>query len=425
MTLVERGRLFTNRLLEYEFWLVGFAVLISIIWTSFLPFTLVISFSFWIMRGLNRGYLTIHTPSDLSIGLFCLMVFVSLIATTFPEKTIPQIFRALSGVLLFYAIVNWTNSKPRIRLVFLILILAGIILSLFAPFSVSWSTSKLLFIPGSIYERFAAIVSDTVHPNVMGGNLVLLLPLPLSILIFGWKDIRRGERIISGLAVVLMTIVIILTKSRGTWVALIAVLMLITVLRWRFGWIFIIFAAFFLIIAISFMGWPDFIEAITANDALIGIEGRIDIWSRAVFMIQDFPLTGTGFGMFMDVADKLYKFFLFSPGKIIHAHNLFLQIAVDVGLPGLITWIAIFLSFCLINWRIFRYAVNEGNTLQAGIGVGLLCSSVALAVHGITDAVTWGFIRTAPMVWAIWGVSVTIFYLQQYPAIYKKPISEG
>ena len=173
------------------------------------------------------------------------------------------------------------------------------------------------------------------------------------------------------------------------------------------------------------MGWPDFIEAITANDALIGIEGRIDIWSRAVFMIQDFPLTGTGFGMFMDVADKLYKFFLFSPGKIIHAHNLFLQIAVDVGLPGLITWIAIFLSFCLINWRIFRYAVNEGNTLQAGIGVGLLCSSVALAVHGITDAVTWGFIRTAPMVWAIWGVSVTIFYLQQYPAVYKKPISEG
>jgi len=417
MTLIERVQLIASRLLEFEFWLVGFAVLISVIWSGFLPFTLLLSFSFWMMRGLSRGYLTIHTPNDLSIGLFCLLVFISIIVTTLPEKTIPQIYRALSGVLLFYAIVNWANSKTRIRIVILILTISGIIIALFAPFSVSWSTSKLAFIPGTIYERFTAIVSDTVHPNVMGGNLILLLPLPLSILIFGWKSIHWGERIISGLAVILMISVIILTKSRGTWMALIAVLMLITLLRWRIGWIFIILLALVLVITITLIGWTEFIEVITENEALIGIDGRIDIWSRAVFMIQDFPLTGIGFGIFMDVADNLYKFFLFPPGKIIHAHNLFLQIAVDIGLPGLIAWLAIFLSFCLIDWRIFRHGINHGDTLQAGIGVGLLGSSLALAVHGITDAVTWGFIRTAPLVWALWGVSLAIYFIGQQPAI--------
>jgi putative inorganic carbon (HCO3(-)) transporter len=321
-------------------------------------------------------------------------------------------------VLLFYAIVNWTNSKPRLRLVILVFTLAGLIIALFAPFSVTWNTGKLVFIPKTIYERFTAFVSDTVHPNVMGGNLILLLPLPLSILIFGWKYLSWWSRIYFGLAVLVMTFVILLTKSRGTWIALTAVVILITLLRWRIGWVLIIIGTGILVVSIFLIGFTDFIEILTANDALIGIEGRIDIWSRAVFMIQDFPITGIGFGIFMDIADNLYRFFLFPAGKIIHAHNLFLQIAVDIGLPGLIAWLAIFLSFCWINWKIFRHGANQGNSLESGLGVGLLGSSLALAVHGLTDAVTWGFIRTAPMVWALWGVSLAIYFIGQQPTIF-------
>lgn len=316
MTLIERVRLLANGLLDTEFWLVGLAVFISVIWTGFLPFTLLISFSFWIIRKFSRGYLTIHTPIDLSVGLLCLMVFISMIITTLPEKTIPQIYRAVSGVFLFYAIVNWTNSKPRLRLVILAFTLAGFIIALFAPFSVTWNIGKLVFIPKAIYERFTAFVSDTVHPNVMGGNLILLLPLPLSILIFGWKHLSWWSRIYFGLAVLVMTFVILLTKSRGTWIALTAVVILITLLRWRIGWVLIIIGTGILVVSIFLIGFTDFIEILTANDALIGIEGRIDIWSRAVFMIQDFPITGIGFGIFMDIADNLYNSFSFQLGRL-------------------------------------------------------------------------------------------------------------
>ncbi len=60
-------------------------------------------------------------------------------------------------------------------------------------------------------------------------------------------------------------------------------------------------------------------------------------------MLQDFPFTGIGMGTFTQVADRLYPFFLYAPGTVEHAHNLFLQVGVDLGLPGLIAWLAIFM----------------------------------------------------------------------------------
>jgi putative inorganic carbon (HCO3(-)) transporter len=43
----------------------------------------------------------------------------------------------------------------------------------------------------------------------------------------------------------------------------------------------------------------------------------------------------------------------------------------------------------------------------------LLCSQLALGVHGLFDAVTWGMVRPAPLIWAIWGLALAAgnFYL--------------
>ena len=46
----------------------------------------------------------------------------------------------------------------------------------------------------------------------------------------------------------------------------------------------------------------------------------------------------------------------------------------------------------------------------AGIGAGLLGSQTALAVHGLTDAVTWGT-RPALVVWVMWGLAIATWML--------------
>jgi putative inorganic carbon (HCO3(-)) transporter len=124
-------------------------------------------------------------------------------------------------------------------------------------------------------------------------------------------------------------------------------------------------------------------------------------------MIQDFPFTGIGMGSFTEVADRLYPFFLFMPGSVEHAHNLFLQVAVDLGLPGLIAWLAILFGALFTTWQVFRTGRRLGQSWLVGLGAGLLAAQSALVVHGFTDAVLWGMVRTAPLVWFIWGMAVT------------------
>ena len=184
-----------------------------------------------------------------------------------------------------------------------------------------------------------------------------------------------------------------------------------SVLRFSWGWILLGLSTIAGILGIYSIGITKFLDFLSSSNTVSGVGGRQEIWSRAIYMIQDFSFTGIGMGSFGEVADLLYPFFLYTEGSIPHAHNIFLQIAVDLGIPGLIAWLAIWIAITFTAWQLFRVGYKRGNALAKGIGAGLFCSQVALIVHGFLDAVTWGMVRPAPIVWAIWGTSIAAWYI--------------
>jgi putative inorganic carbon (HCO3(-)) transporter len=148
------------------------------------------------------------------------------------------------------------------------------------------------------------------------------------------------------------------------------------------------------------------LDILLSNDTLGSLNGRMEVWSRAIYMIQDFPFTGIGMGTFTPVADALYPFFLAEPGSISHAHNLFLQVGVDLGIPGLLAWLAIWMLVLVTAWQVYQHgrAIHDGWVM--GLGAALCCSQLALVTHGLLDAVTWGMVKPAPIVWALWGLTM-------------------
>ncbi len=92
--------------------------------------------------------------------------------------------------------------------------------------------------------------------------------------------------------------------------------------------------------------------------------------------------------------------------------------AVDLGIPGLIAWLAILGTVILTAWQVYRYGRETEDGWVAGLGAGLLGSQVALIVGGIMDAVTWGMVKPAPIVWAIWGLTVASWLVYVKPAIH-------
>jgi len=403
---MKQFRTMLNWLVSIEIWVVCLAVAASIVSTRLLPVSVGIAIFFWIIRWIARGQPSRRTTADWPVGILVIMSGVTLWATALPAITLPQVYRLLTGIALFYAIVNYGFTPDRLRLFIYGLIFTGLGLCLFSFFSVQWFVDKLPFIPSSFYNNFVVLVSDTVHPNVMAGTLVILIPIPLALLIVAGRSIPWYERLFLLFAVLGMGAVLVLTQSRGAWIALATILILIPVSGGRRTWIIVI--PIFLIggYLIYHFGLTTIIEKLISSSSVSSIDGRVEVWSRAIYMIQDFPFTGIGMGTFGKVADVLYPFFLAEPGGIFHAHNLMLQIAVDLGIPGLIAWLAVYLLVLQAAWQVFRYGKALKQGWITGVGLGLLGSQVALIIHGLTDAVTWGMVRPAPLVWVLWGVAM-------------------
>jgi putative inorganic carbon (HCO3(-)) transporter len=412
--MIKRLRKLAAYLATIELPILSLFVLVSMVSTRALPWAVVVGLCFWLVRWLAYGYLMKRTPADLSIILLAIMVPVTLWATALPEITHPQVYRLLTGMLLYYAVVNWTTTTLRFRLVTASIIITSVILAIFATISVEWAFDKLPLIPIRVYDYLPTLVQDTIHRNVMSGNLIIILPITLGLLLFTWKQFRTWERIFLASAAIIVTAILFIAQTRGALIAFGVILLVLFTLRFRWGWVLIPLTSLGVLAAIKIWGFGATLEAVSSRVSLGGMQGRVEIWSRALYMIQDFPFTGIGMGSFGDVVDILYPLFLNAPGSVPHAHNLFFQVAVDLGIPGLIAWLSILLIMIVISWQVYRAGCIDGNNLITGVGAGLLGSLLALAVQGIVDSVTWGMVRPAPIVWVLWGLAVAswnLFYV--------------
>ena len=361
---------------------------------------------FWGIRRVVYGRLSVRTPADWAVALLLLTLPLTLLVTATPDTTRPQVYRLLAGLALYYAIVNWASSARRLRLAIRVVMLAGLALALLTPFSVTMPTlDKLPFIPRLVYLRFTPTMADTVNPNVMAGTLVIMLAPALSALFFTRRSLGLLNLGLALAASCAMLVMLLLTQSRGGLLALAALLAALILLRWRRGWLVLLVAAGLGLVVVQARGFTDVLSALGTNSTFGGLDARREIWSRAMFMTQDFAFTGIGMGSFEYVAGLLYPFIL-APPDTPHAHNLFLQVAVDLGVPGLIAWLAIFLIVTAAAWKIYRAGRRNDDPWVMGLGAGLLGSQVALATHGLLDAVTWGMVRTAVIPWALWGLAV-------------------
>jgi len=401
-------RVYFEKLASIEIWVISILTFASMVRFQLLPAVVISAAFFWLFRKVAYGYFSVRTPCDLNIILLVVMMPVTVWVTVLPEKTIIQVLNVLVGIAMYYTIANWCSSYNRLRILLIGVMVVGLALALFSFIGVGWSSYKLPFNPIDIYMRFSEIVQDTIHPNILAGNLIILVPFGMAYLLFGWRNINWLERSLVFISTLFISAIIFLTQSQGAWIAFGVVVIILLMLRWRWGWLLLFSFVVGTIWSFTYFGSRELLAALTSSTTIGGIDDRMEIWSRAIFMIQDFSFTGIGMGSFTEVADTLYPFFS-SPGRVFHAHNLFLQVTVDLGIPGLIVWLAILLTVIFVSWQVYYAGKASHNGLIAGIGAALLCSQFALITHGLTDSVTWGMVRPGPFVWVIWGVGIASF----------------
>jgi putative inorganic carbon (HCO3(-)) transporter len=86
-----------------------------------------------------------------------------------------------------------------------------------------------------------------------------------------------------------------------------------------------------------------------------------------------------------------------------------MQVSLDLGIPGLVAWLSIFLSIIFISWQVYMTGWKMNDYLFTAMGAALISCQISLIVHGLMDSVTWGMVRPAPLVWIIWGIGAAFF----------------
>ena len=194
-----------------------------------------------------------------------------------------------------------------------------------------------------MWARLRPYLPDTFNENVVSGALVVLLPFGVARGVLSWRaGSRWGPKVLLAVIAAIPLGILAMSTSRGGYLATAAALLILLGLLWPqlSRWVIpgVIIVA---LVAGTYIGWGVIADALMTGQATSGLAGRVEIWSRALMIIADFPFTGAGLGCFEPIVATLYPLFLAPQGTVAHAHNLYLQVAVDLGLPGLVAYLAL------------------------------------------------------------------------------------
>lgn len=381
-----------------------------------------------VTRNPQSGHLIPRTPLDGAIFWIALMVLVSLYATFDIAFSLPKIAGLVYGIAVFYATVDVAaRSRKLLAWAIGLYILMGFGLAGLALIGTRWPAKYPFFEP--VVARLPAALRGMpgaeagFHGNEVAGALLWFIPLALGVAIAAPSLASSRRRFLfaagSGVALLFMTGILILAQSRGALAGL--VVGLLGMLAWL-GW----WGRGFGLGALGAAAWAAWRIGLARIEGLlfgggesievvgtINLSGRIELWSRALYGIQDFPFTGMGLNTFRRVVHVLYPLFLVGPDVDIgHAHNHFLQVALDLGLPGLIAYVAL---YGLVLFLLIDVLRSRRDRMLRAVALGAFGSLLAYLVYGITDTVALGA-KPGAAFWLLLALVVAVWRRARQPA---------
>lgn len=394
------------------------AVALLIFPSIYSEYGLVVAALAWLLGWLASGRLWPGTAVDLPVVAIMLIALGSLLWVSADRNLSWLAFCQLTaGIFTFCTIIQIARSRDAVVAMTALLLLLGVALAVYGlAASTWWQAQKFIHLPAAIL-RLRPQVPEIINANILGGALMPLIAIVSALFLFGHPTGGRRKRWLLWTGLLLawltMTAMLGLTQSRGAWLGLAVGLFILALVRTRWAALLVPVA---LVIAMS-VGPGRIMQLAVANQTLSSWEGRQEVWSRAVYMIQDFPFTGIGIGTFGRVAPILYPFFIGSneEGAIAHAHNLTLQVAVDLGLFGLVAFTALFTACLIMAMRSWHRLRTHDRNLSA-LALGLAVALVGILVHGLLDTPLWQA-KTTVILWAVLGLSVALHQVACGPQV--------
>lgn len=241
------------------------------------------------------------------------------------------------------------------------------------------------------FTPFGPRVIGTIgHANAFGGCLAAILPL---VAFNAFKSSKRHWRLISAVAVLFMIWALILTISRGAWLALIVSSLIVSSTWFKSLWqryfnrIISKIAGIAVVSSIIVAGFWG-IYQINPESA----QGRLFIWRITLNIFEDHPITGIGYGRYEVEYLNYQANFFDSPSNTSYfdraanlkqADNEYLQVLAETGLMGFVLFVLLLAVFFITAYRILKETKsrNEENWPV----LALVTTVMVIAIHSLVD----------------------------------------
>lgn len=302
-----------------------------------------------------------------------------------PFATQLTAFHLLALGMFFSLTLVYLESAKRLRRIAVFLSIFGFIYAFYAILQSVLSPTRIF----GIYDtRFAIPFGSFVNRHDFAALIEMAVAVPLGLLFVG--AVRRDKRLLYIIAVTLMGSALILSRSRGGLVSLVAEIIFLIILTAdsKGAKKIVLKVALSLLLIVAAVGGAIFVggdtsltrfaETATSQDIT---SNRIHIWNVTLKVIAANMPFGTGLGAY---AQAYTAFDTLSGLEMVEqAHNDYLQIVADTGLIGLVIG-------GLFLFLFFREGIRNSrrqNTFRRGIAVGAFAGCFAVLIHSLFDFV--------------------------------------
>ena len=341
----------------------------------------------WLWRVLFDSERIEFSHMQVPLAVFLLCGVISIYGAPDVGMAVKILFILLMAASVYLVVSQTIRSPEEVRkLMWAAAAAAGIIGSYTA---VTWIFLLSRGDEGESYVRAEGIFGS---PNALGAFLALAIPPVFALAASENLWWRRLSGYLLAMAAMLG---LTLTFSRGAWIATaVGLLVLLPILKR--GWLAVGLSLGLSLTAAMVATAGSVLvraESVAAAGHDTSYTSRVEIWHASLGMVAEHPLRGVGLGNFGLVFGKqmvpdlpLLADTLIMPDE---AHNLFLHLAVEVGLVGAGAFAWLLAVGFLRAWQVRRSADRRVKLWSAGLAAGL----VALLIHTTVDVVVYqGFV---------------------------------
>ena len=371
------------------------------IWPAAAVVCLLAGFVCWLLRmkldprcSFRRG------PLDLAVLLFAGLGAASVAVSPDPAFSFYNYYNLVGVYVLTYLLAIQTlTTEAQLKQLLLALAAAALctVLYGFWQFVFGIDTSAMKWVDGAAFpELKKRIFSTWENPNIFAGYLDEVICMVFAFLVTEKSARRRW--LYSG-AILVLAACLAMTYARGACLSLAVVLLGYGILKDRrvlLGCLLLGGVILLLDPALTERLLSVFTKMDTSS------EMRLALWESTIAMILDHPLLGIGWGAYWMVYPT-YDFYINDiTVRIVHAHNMYLNYAAEIGIPGALAYLWYFFGTMRLAFLpLPRPASIFLRALRLGIGLALL----SVALGGLTDDVLFN-IPTSMLLWLLCALIV-------------------